>query len=109
MKRWAFSKTISQMRDRSKTVTRRRHRNLTEPGTRILAIEKGMGLPKGAKHVPIGVIEVVSSRWERLGDITPEDIEREGFPGMSREDFFRLFDGDPHEPVVRVEFRHVEE
>lgn len=58
----------------------------------------------------LGLREVVSVGEERLGDITPAEIAREGFPGMSVEGFVSVYcDGkpDPDRPVNRIEFREV--
>lgn len=49
-RRMSCSMTVDAVRDRSKTVTRRHvdtWRDL-KPGDRLVLIEKGMGLPKGA-------------------------------------------------------------
>lgn len=115
MRRMSFSATTEQMRDQTKTVTRRRvdtWKNL-QPGDRLLAVEKAMGLPKGAKQVPLGVIEIVDVRVEPLCNITPADVEREGFPGLTVGWFVRFFVGKmkafPTDPVRRIEFRHVDE
>ena len=67
-----------------------------------------MGLRLGERQVVIGEIEVVSVRRERLGDITHEDVAREGFPEWGPEEFLRLYGKGPEHEVTRIEFRHVE-
>lgn len=108
-RRMAFSKTIPQMRARTKDVTRRLGWADIEVGDVIIAIEKGQGLKKGECQVAIGRIRIVDVRIERLDAITPEDVEREGFPGMSPADFVRMF-GKPGDSIVsRIEFIHLDE
>lgn len=105
-RRMSFSKTIEQMRARTKTVTRRIGWEHAEPGMRITAIEKGMGLRRGERQVVLGEIEVVSVRRERLADITADDVAREGFPGWTPAQFIELFGAPPERVVTRIEFKH---
>jgi hypothetical protein len=114
MRRMSFSATLAQMRDRSKTVTRRKAttwRGLKK-GDELYAIEKGQGLAKGERQVIIALIRVVSNRVEQLDAITPEDVAKEGFPGMGRIEFIQLFErlngGDDFQLVRRIEFEHVD-
>lgn len=117
MRRMSFSATTQQMRNRSKTVTRRHvetWKNL-RPGDRLLAVEKAMGLPKGAKQVPLGVIEIVDVRTEPLRFIYQEPCgaSLEGFPDWDVHEFVSFFrskfGGGEDQVVRRIEFRHVEE
>jgi len=113
--RMSFSKTLRQFRDRSKTVTRRDgwwDLELDEPrvpvGGIITGIEKGMGLAKGERQVVLGDVRVLAARREPLGDITPEDVAREGFPGKSTEWFIHeLYRKPPEHIVTRIGFEHV--
>lgn len=115
MRRMSFSATIDQMRAGTKTVTRRHPDTWAklQPGARILAVEKAMGLAKGERQVPIGVIEIISNRVERAIDLTQEDVEREGFPGMTPSDWLTEVWWGLHGPVEpttkmrRLEFRHI--
>lgn len=114
MRRMSFSATVEQMRDREKTVTRRDPSTWQklEPGDRVMAIEKAMGLPKGAKQVELGVIEVVSNTVEYLADLTDAEVDREGFPGHGRAWFLDTVWHQLHgewnnaDRVRRIEFRH---
>lgn len=115
MRRMSFSATTEQMRDQTKTVTRRRvdtWKNL-QPGDRLLAVEKAMGLPKGAKQVSIGVIEIVGVSEEHLGNAMgrPGEARKEGFPHLSESEFCAFFRHNYgvalSELVRRIEFRHV--
>ena len=111
MRNMAFAKTISQMRDRTKTVTRRvgTWKNL-ESGTLLCAVEKAQGLAKGEKVKRIGTIRVLSVSQEKAVSVTSDEIAKEGFPGMSRYEFLRLL-GFPSLStyVTRIEFEHVTE
>ena len=107
MLRMSFSKTLPQFRDRTKTVTRRNGWLDVQPGDRITGIEKGMGLAKGERQVILHDIEVVSVRRERLGDITPDDVAREGFPGETSEFFVKKFGKPADHIVTRIEFKHL--
>lgn len=117
-RRWrmSFSKTIPQVRAGTKDVTRRdgwwdeeKDEPRAKPGDQLVAIEKGQGLALGERQVVIrDDIEVLNARRERLGDITPEDIAREGFPGWTVEQFLALY-GEPADHIVtRIEFRYLE-
>lgn len=76
----SVSMTIDAVRARHKTVTRRHPdtwRTLW-PGDRLTLVEKGMGLPKGAKQVVICEVEVTDVRIETLGDISSAEVDKEG-------------------------------
>lgn len=81
-RRMSVQLTQDQVRARIKTETRR-HRDTWKdlrPGDRLILIEKGMGLPKGAKQVVITEVEVTANDLEPLYDITDEAVAAEGFP-----------------------------
>lgn len=80
-RRMSVSLTVDAVRDRRKTVTRRHvstWRDL-QPGARLTLIEKGMGLPKGAKQVVVAEVEIVSVRVEPILAVTASEIAAEGF------------------------------
>lgn len=60
----------------------------------------------------LGLLRIRSARRERLGDIHPEEVSREGFPGESPEWFIRMYCApgkpDPDREVTRVEFERME-
>ena len=90
-RRMSCSMTIPAVRDRRKTVTRRHvdtWRDLA-PGVRVVLIEKGMGLPKGARQVVLAEVEIVDVRDERITAVLdePDATAREGMPEMSAEQF----------------------
>lgn len=111
--------TTAQFRDRSKDVTRRVGWLNAKPGERVLGVEKGMGLKKGEAMVVLGEIELVSVRRERLDDLVdparpgygPEEMRREGFPGLDPQTFMLRYFGavvDPDSLITRIEFRYVD-
>ena len=87
----SFALTTAQIRNQTKTVTRRKGWLFLEVGDRIQAIVKGQGLKKGETVERLCVIEVVSVRRERLEEITAEDVVAEGFPGWSVVEFVDLY------------------
>ena len=105
-RRMSFSKTIAQFRDRTKTVTRRDGWLDLQPGDIVTGIEKGMGLKRGEHQVIMHDITIVSVRRERLGDITAEDVAREGFPGEDAAFFLRKYGKRADHMVTRIEFSH---
>lgn len=87
----SFMLTTQQIKDRTKTVTRRIGWWFLKPGDVIWACEKCMGLKKGEKIKRLELIRVLSTTQECLISITKEDIIKEGFPDMSRDDFVLMF------------------
>lgn len=81
-RRMSCAMTIPAVRNRTKTVTRRHVDTWTalKPRDRLTLIEKGMGLPKGAKQVVLAEVEVTDVRVEPLGYIYSE-----GAPGLGDE------------------------
>lgn len=118
MRRMLFALTARAMRERRKTVTRRRADTWTKlaAGDRLLAVDMHGGR--------LGVIEVVDVRVEPLDAISEADCYAEGVrrkvaglfglavEGMSPDSFVatyrRLHGGEPDQPVRRIEFRHVD-
>lgn len=111
MRSMSFSLTTDQIRNRSKSVTRRLGWKNLKPGTLIRAVVKCMGLKKDEAMQPLAVLCVTSVRRERLDEIDNADVAREGFRSIGRSDFMRLFcehNGcHPTEEVTRIEFRYV--
>jgi hypothetical protein len=92
----SFALTTAQVRDRSKTVTRRMGWRGLQPGMLLQPVVKAQGLKKGQHVEKIGgPIRVVSVRRERVDALLnyPDggrgDVEREGFAGK-------------HKPVIPV-------
>ncbi len=75
--------TIDQVRDRTKTVTRRHAAtwNSLAPGDGLTLVEKGQGLAKGERQVIVAEVLVIDVRVEPLGLVDAAELVREGFPG----------------------------
>lgn len=123
-RRMSVSLTLDAVRARTKTVTRRHVDTWSAlgAGDRLTLIEKGMGLPKGARQVTVAEVEVVDVRVEQLGRICESELVREGFPDMSRLEFMGMWLAShgyqpgrlgPLEaarmPVRRIEWRYLDE
>lgn len=95
----SFMLTTDQIRNRTKTVTRRVGWQFLKPGDLIRAVERCQGLKKGEKMRPLGVIRVESVRREVLAQMTDglspsygvEECRLEGFPQMTPADFVAMF------------------
>lgn len=114
-RRMSCSMTIDAVRERRKTVTRRHvdtWRSLA-PGDRLTLIEKGMGLPKGARQVVLDVVTVVDVRVEPLHLVRDceygwAEVAREGFPEMDPHEFVEFWlDGQGVKVAGQAEFMGV--
>lgn len=112
MRRMSFFLTQEQILNQTKTVTRRQGwKNLRRFNT-LQPIEKGQGLKKGDKQKELGPpICVLSVREERIDAITPEDVAKEGFPGMSPTKFVVMYcmanKCQPSDICRRIEFEYL--
>lgn len=105
--------TEQAVRNRTKTVTRRKGWTFLVPGDRLSLCRKVMGRKPGEPLVRVTDVEVVSVRREPLELITAEEVALEGFPGMTPVEFIRRFFVDaqgiqPGELVTRIEWTYVE-
>ena len=112
-RRMSCSLTTEAVRNRQKTVTRRHVDTWTtlEPGDRLTLIEKGMGLPKGAKQVILAEVEVVAVDVEYILDVTLEEVAREGCSPMSPQEFILMWlksHGHRGADVAEVQCRRIE-
>ncbi len=113
MKNMSFSLTTNQIRNRTKTVTRRLGWRNLKPGDLIQAVVKGMGLKKGEKVQRLCVICVVGVRRECLDRALVErhSTVKEGFPNLTRRQFVDLF--SKHNRcrrgvlITRIEFEYI--
>ena len=112
MKHMSFALTTAQIRNRTKTVTRRLGWKSLKPGTMLQPVVKGQGLKKG-EHVEMvgGPIRVLKVDRMVLGDISPQDVYREGFPQMTAREFVKMFKkhngGLRDQVVTRIEFEYL--
>ena len=108
----SFMLTTEQVRQQTKTVTRRLGWNHLKVGDELNACVKCMGLKPGQSIERLAKIRVVDVRREILWDITPEDVRREGFPGKSTEWFIDMFMREMGVPssveVTRIEFEYID-
>ena len=93
----SFKLTTEQVRNRTKTVTRRTGwKNLT-PGTILNAVVQAQGLRKGQKVEVICQIRIDSNTPECLQTLIghpeygAEECIKEGFPEMTPREFVNLF------------------
>ena len=111
MRNMSFSMTTEQVRNKTKTVTRRFGWWSLKPGTKLWAIEKGQGLKKGQKVKRICKIEVVSVREEMPKEITYTDCILEGFPALETDEFVRMLckssGRSQYDAVNRIEFKYL--
>jgi hypothetical protein len=111
MKAISFFLTTPQFLDGSKTETRRLGWKTTKPGDRLRAVRKSQGVKKGDKVEVLGTIEVTGVRQERLHEITPEAVVREGFPNLTPQKFILHFcekmKCDPYSYVTVIEFKKI--
>ena len=110
----SFSMTTEQVRNQTKTVTRRFGWYFAKRGDLIQPVEKAMGLKRGEKQKLIGgPIRILSAQAYPLDTITERECRLEGFPGMQPAEFIEMFCGT-HKPcrpdsiIVRIEFEYIE-
>ncbi|MGW5751280.1 hypothetical protein [Nocardia rhamnosiphila] len=108
----SVSLTEPQVRDRSKTVTRRVGWTMLRPGDRLTLCRKVMGR-RGEPLVRIVDVEVLSTRREPLADITTTEVVAEGFPQMTPGEFIEFFCAThrgcrPETEVTRIEWRYLD-
>lgn len=117
MRNISFALTTPQIRNRTKTVTRRLGWVRLQPGTLLQPVVKAQGLKKGEHVEKIGgPIRVVSVRREALRAITADDCRREGLPDLSPAEFVTMFERTHRsqanfytgvgEEVTRIEFTY---
>lgn len=108
--------TTQQVRDRTKTVTRRLGWGNAKPGELLRVVVKSQGLKPGEKIEPLAIVELVSVRRVLLWDITDEECRLEGFPDFTPTQFIQMFSEhmgiqqDDHEFFVnRLEWKYRED
>ena len=109
----SFMLTTDQVRNGTKTVTRRMGWWNLKPDTVLNACVQCQGLKLGQRVEVIRQIRVVNTTHTRLDRITPADMIREGFPRLSRAAFVEMFCKShkgctPDTIVNRIEFEYVD-
>jgi hypothetical protein len=114
----SFQLTTEQIRNHTKTVTRRLAWGGLKPGDQLQACVKCMGIKKGEKIEKICVIEVTSVRVEWLDRMAVDaqygakEAALEGFPEMTGQEFVRMFckhmKCEPSTKVTRIEFKYLD-
>lgn len=105
--------TEQAVRDRIKTVTRRKGWVFLKPGDRLTLVRKAMGRKPGEPLVRLAEVEVVSVRREPLHQITAAEVVLEGFLGMRPVDFMEQFFVQAQgiqftDEVTRIEFKYLD-
>lgn len=116
----SFALTTDQIRNRTKTVTRRLGWKNLKPGQILNACVKCMGLKPGEQIQRLGQIRVVSVKQEPLwrlvsfAEYGKQEATKEGFHGMTGNEFVSMFcehmrplHGVATE-VTRIEFEYVD-
>ncbi len=107
----SFMLTTEQVRNKTKTVTRRLGWWFLKTGDILNACVKCMGLKKGEKVEKIYQIRIVSTRNEPLYLINQEECRKEGFPEMAPEKFVGMFCREMkcwnNTIVNRIEFEYI--
>lgn len=111
MKKMSFYYTQQQIKDRTKTVTRRLGWKNLVPGEIIVAVNKQRFLKKGEQRI-LAVIKLKDIRREPIYNVSKEDCIREGFPYMTPDDFVQMFcihmKCQPTTIITRIEFEYIE-
>lgn len=107
----SVSLTEPQVRDRTKTVTRRMGWRMLAPGTRLTLCRKVMGRRRGEPLVQIVDVEVLDVCRERLDTITADEVRAEGFPGLTPAQFVEFFCSThtgctPESTITRIAWRY---
>jgi hypothetical protein len=113
MRNMSFALTTEQIRAQTKTVTRRLGWKTAKVGDIVQPVVKGQGLKKGERVEKIGgPIRFVAVDRVVLGDISPQDVYREGFPQMTPRQFVEMFKdhngGLRDQWVTRIQFEYIE-
>ena len=108
----SFRLTTKQIRAKTKTVTRRFGWAFLKPGDVLMAVVQHQGLRRGENIERLGPIRVLSTRWEPLDAITPEELRLEGLPGMTPAAFVGMMalkhNVTPYAAINRIEFEYLD-
>ena len=109
----AVSLTEPQVRNRTKTVTRRAGWRMLRAGDQLTLCRKVMGRKAGEPLERITAVKVVSVRREALDAITAADVAAEGFPQWTPAEFVAFFcrthrGCHPGTEITRIEWRYLD-
>lgn len=120
MRNISFKLTTDQIRNRTKTVTRRLGWKTLTNRTLLQACVKCQGLKPGERVERLCMIRVVSVTLERLTHLlcvysrkkAKLEVVKEGFPDLTPREFVAMFcremKCDPEQEVTRIEFEYVD-
>ena len=119
MRNMSFMLTTDQIKNRTKTVTRRLGWKNLKPGDLLQGCVKCMGLKRGEHPEKLAVIRIVSVYLEPLNLLCGNrkygmnEMLLEGFPNMQHpEEFVRMFRNHMNcradQEVTRIEFEYVD-
>ena len=119
MRNISFALTTEQIRNRTKTVTRRLGWTFLREGDLLQPVVKAQGLRKGEHVEKIGgPVRVVNVRREYLRKVSilpsygRDEVIREGFRGLTRTQFVKFFavahQCDEDVRVTRIEFEYID-
>ena len=107
----SFMLTADQIKNRTKTVTRRLGWWFLKPRDILNACEKCQGLKKGEKIKKICQIRILHTQKVLLCNMEPLDCVREGFPDLTEDEFIEMFMREMQcsyvEHVNRIWFEYV--
>lgn len=115
MRNISFALTTEQVRNQTKTVTRRLGWLDLKRGELLHAVEKSQGLKKGEHPKGLAIIRVVDVRRQKLTaeNLSQTERAREGFPRMTAKEFIAFFCEShgckPGDKVTRIEFEYFTE
>ncbi|WP_199195857.1 hypothetical protein [Nocardia sp. MDA0666] len=105
--------TETQVRNRTKTVTRRAGWKMLRPGDRVTLCRKVQGRKPGEPLDRITDVEIVSVHQERLDAITAAEVAAEGFFDWTPAEFVEFFCSThrgirPDSEITRIEWRYLD-
>jgi hypothetical protein len=105
--------SLTEVRDRTKTVTRRTGWRMLDVGDQLTLCRKAMGRRRGEPLERIADVQVTALRREPLDAITPADVVAEGFPQLTPAEFVSFFcrthrGCQPGTEITRIEWRYLD-
>ena len=115
----SFALTTKQIRDQTKTVTRRKGWKFFKTGTILNACVKFRGLRPGEKIQKICQIRVTGVEQQPLDSMCfpnceygRDEARKEGFPELHGDAFVQMFcehmGGEEDQTITRIEFEYLE-